>query len=85
MSSVMEELLAGSELERLKEGAIIPGLITEIRQNEVVVDVGGKSEGTIPNVEFLDVGELEIGSEIEVLLEKLEESDDPSKVNDVSL
>ena len=25
----MEELLAGSELERLKEGAIIPGLIME--------------------------------------------------------
>ena len=39
MSSVMEELLAGSDLERLKEGAIVSGLVTEIRQNEVVVDV----------------------------------------------
>ena len=68
----MEELLAGTDLERLKEGAIVAGLVTEIRQNEVVVDVGGKSEGTIPNVEFIDVGELEIGSEIEVLLERME-------------
>ena len=72
MSSVMEELLAGTDLERLKEGAIVSGLVTEIRQNEVVVDVGGKSEGTIPNVEFIDVGDLEIGIEIEVLLERLE-------------
>ncbi len=72
MSSVMEELLAGSDLERLKEGAIVSGLVTEIRQNEVVVDVGGKSEGTIPNVEFIDTGDLEIGIEIEVLLERLE-------------
>ena len=68
----MEELLAGSELDRLKEGAIVSGTITEIRQNEVVVDVGGKSEGTIPNVEFIDVGELEIGEDIEVLLERIE-------------
>ena len=72
MSSIMEELLAGSELDRLKEGAIVSGTITEIRQNEVVVDVGGKSEGTIPNVEFIDVGELEIGEDIEVLLERIE-------------
>ena len=72
MSSVMEELLAGSDLERLKEGAIVSGLVTEIRQNEVVVDVGGKSEGTIFNVEFVDTGDLEIGIEIEVLLERLE-------------
>jgi small subunit ribosomal protein S1 len=68
----MEELLAGSDLDRLKEGAIVPGTITEIRQNEVIVDVGGKSEGAIPNVEFIDVGELEIGEDIEVLLERLE-------------
>ena len=68
----MEELLAGSELDRLKEGAIVSGTITEIRQNEVVVDVGGKSEGAIPGVEFLDVGELEIGEDIEVLLERIE-------------
>jgi small subunit ribosomal protein S1 len=72
MSSIMEELLAGSELDRLKEGAIVSGTITEIRQNEVVVDVGGKSEGTIPNVEFIDIGELEIGEDIEVLLERIE-------------
>ena len=75
MSSVMQELLAQSSFDKLKEGAIVPGTITEIRQNEVVVDIGGKSEGVIPANEFIDIGELQIGSTIEVLVEKLEDRD----------
>jgi small subunit ribosomal protein S1 len=66
MSSIMQELLAQSSFDKLKEGAIVPGVITEIRQNEVVVDIGGKSEGVIPAHEFVDIGELQIGSTIEV-------------------
>ncbi|HUG11357.1 MAG TPA: 30S ribosomal protein S1 [Opitutaceae bacterium] len=73
MSSLMQELLANSSFSRLKEGAIVPGTITEIRQNEVVVDIGGKSEGVIPAHEFGDLGELQIGSQIEVLVIKLED------------
>ena len=73
MSSLMNDLLAQSSFDKLKVGAIIPGTITEIRQNEVVVDIGGKSEGLIPANEFLDIGELQIGSSIEVLVEKLED------------
>ncbi|AHF91760.1 30S ribosomal protein S1 [Opitutaceae bacterium TAV5] len=72
MSSVMQELLAESSFDNLKEGSIVPGVITEIRQNEVVVDIGGKSEGVIPANEFIDIGELQIGSTIEVYVEKLE-------------
>jgi small subunit ribosomal protein S1 len=69
----MQELLAQSSFDKLKEGAIVPGTITEIRQNEVVVDIGGKSEGVIPAGEFIDIGELQIGSQIEVLVERLED------------
>lgn len=71
MSSVMQDLLAQSSFDKLKEGGIVPGVITEIRQNEVVVDIGGKSEGVIPAHEFIDIGELQIGSTIEVMVEKL--------------
>jgi small subunit ribosomal protein S1 len=71
----MQELLAQSSFEKLKEGAIVPGIVTEIRQNEVVVDIGGKAEGIIPASEFGDLGELQIGSQIEVILEKLEDKD----------
>jgi small subunit ribosomal protein S1 len=73
MSSVMQELLAQSSFDKLKEGSIVPGVITEVRQNEVVVDIGGKSEGIVPASEFVDIGELQIGSTIEVFIEKLED------------
>ncbi len=71
----MEELLAQSRIQPLEEGTIIQGKITEIRQNEVVVDIGAKSEGTIPHSEFPDVGELQVGSQIDVFLEKREDKD----------
>jgi small subunit ribosomal protein S1 len=69
----MEELLAESKIELLKEGSVITGTIMEIRPTEVVIDFGGKAEGTIPAHEFLDLSELEIGSDIEVFLERLED------------
>ena len=59
----MQQLLDKSTLENLEEGSIIKGTIIEIRQSEVVIDIGGKSEGVIPLVEFVDPGELEIGGE----------------------
>jgi len=73
MSAVMEDLLAESKIELLKEGSVISGTIMEVRPTEVVIDFGGKAEGTIPAHEFLDPSELEIGSDIEVFLERLED------------
>ncbi len=69
----MQDLLAQSSFDKLKEGSIVSGVITEIRANEVVVDIGGKAEGVISANEFADLGELQIGSSIEVILEKLED------------
>ena len=71
----MEELLAESKIEQLKEGSVISGTVMEIRPTEVVIDFGGKAEGAIPAHEFLDLSELEIGSDIEVFLERLEDRD----------
>jgi small subunit ribosomal protein S1 len=71
----MQELLAQSTFDKLKAGSIVSGVITEIRANEVVVDIGGKAEGVIPANEFSDLGELQIGSTIEVILEKLEDKE----------
>ena len=71
----MEELLAASKIEQLKEGSVISGTVMDVRPTEVVIDFGGKAEGTIPAHEFLDLSELEIGSDIEVFLERLEDRD----------
>jgi small subunit ribosomal protein S1 len=71
----MEELLASSTIDNLKEGSIIKGTIIEIRPSEVVVDIGGKSEGIVHASEFVDMSELQVGSELEVFLEKLEDKE----------
>ncbi|MFO8027211.1 MAG: 30S ribosomal protein S1 [Opitutales bacterium] len=75
MSQLMEELLAGSTIDNLEEGSIIKGTIIEIRPTEVVVDIGGKSEGVVHASEFVDMSELQVGSELEVFLEKLEDKE----------
>jgi len=67
----MQELIAKS-LRDFKEGSIVKGRILEIRPREVLVDIGYKSEGSIPNSEFDDVSDLEVGDEVEVLLVRLE-------------
>lgn len=71
----MEELLAGSSFANLAPHQIVKGSITEIRANEVIVDIGGKSEGSINANEFMDIGELSIGDEIEVYVEKVEDKE----------
>ena len=55
-----------------REGSIVKGRILEIRPREVLVDVGYKSEGVIPLMEFDDIESLEVGDEVDVLLERLE-------------
>ncbi|MBV8586460.1 MAG: 30S ribosomal protein S1 [Verrucomicrobia bacterium] len=70
----MQELIAKS-LRDFKEGSIVKGRVLEIRPREVLVDIGYKSEGVIPISEFDDAGEVEVGDEVEVLLERLENED----------
>ena len=70
----MQELIAKS-LRDFKEGSIVKGRVLEIRPREVLVDIGYKSEGVIPASEFDNMIQIEVGDEIEVLLEKLENED----------
>jgi small subunit ribosomal protein S1 len=57
------------------EGQIVKGTITEIRENEIIVDVGFKSEGTIPVSEFREFDQITPGDIVDVFLEKLENQD----------
>ena len=49
------------------------GKIVDIRNDEVVVDIGYKSEGIISAHEFQDINEYDVGDELEVLLESVDE------------
>ena len=75
-TSEFEKLLAESQLNsELKEGTVIKGVISEIDDDVVTVDIGAKVEGRISKREFIfskDNKELEIGDTIDVYLEKIE-------------
>src|SRR5919197_1590405 len=67
----MQDVMA-KPMPDFREGSIVKGRILEIRAREVLVDIGYKSEGVIPLAEFEDVENLEVGDEVDVLLERLE-------------
>jgi small subunit ribosomal protein S1 len=72
----MEKLLAESNFGALKQHSVITATVTEIREDKfVVVDINGKSEGFIPQGEFPDMAEVQVGMQLEVYLEKLENKD----------
>ena len=70
----MEEAMKQSVM-RFAAGEIVKGTIIEVRPKEVLVDIGYKSEGTIPGVEFEDIKQVKVGDQIDVLIEKLEDKD----------
>ena len=62
-------------LKSFKENSIVGGKVLAVRSNEVVVDIGFKSEGIIPGEEFKDLAAVKVGDPIEVLIELLENDD----------
>ena len=60
---------------KLKEGEIITGVVSSIGEKHIFIDISAKSEGVIPIEEFKltkEIDKIEVGSKIEVLLEKIE-------------
>src|SRR5664280_798183 len=59
----------------VKEGELIKGKIVRIQDDNVIIDVGFKSEGSIPKSEFKEYEEIKVGREIEVVLESVEDQE----------
>lgn len=75
-NSEFEKLLAEDLKDRkFTEGSITEGVVSKIDDKFVFVDLGLKSEGTIPIEEFKltkEINEISVGKKITVFLEKLE-------------
>ncbi|MFI0347809.1 MAG: 30S ribosomal protein S1 [Chthoniobacterales bacterium] len=67
----LQQLIANS-VNNYREGSIVKGHILEKRPKEFLVDIGYKSEGIISASEFDDPEDIQVGDEVEVLLERLE-------------
>lgn len=62
-------------LKDIDEGQIVTGRVLAIANQEVVVDIGFKSEGTIPLEEFGSPPDVKIGDKVEVFLDSIENQD----------
>lgn len=69
----MLEMYDGT-IQDIKEGEIVSGTILGVSHDDVIVDVGFKSEGVIPLQEFAEHGNIVVGDKIEVFLEAMEDS-----------
>lgn len=56
-----------------KEGEIVKGKVVRVLSDSVIIDVGFKSEGTVPKDEFDDIDKVKIGQEIEVVIMSVED------------
>jgi len=62
----------------LDEGQVLNGLIVAKYQDELLVDIGGKSEGTLPVRELslaVEFKELKVGDRLEVMIHRIDDQD----------
>ncbi|MBQ5794726.1 MAG: S1 RNA-binding domain-containing protein, partial [Kiritimatiellae bacterium] len=72
-SSAMADMLACAGQEaKFKNGSIIEGTVSAIKGDDVFVDIGYKSEGSVSLGEFGEAG-VKVGDKVSVMLVKLED------------
>lgn len=72
----LEQRLYEESLKVLDEGQVLTGVIVAKYQEELLVDIGGKSEGTLPFRELslaIDPKTLKVGDKLEVMIHRIDE------------
>ncbi len=62
-------------LQDIKEGEVVEGLVMGVTHDDIIVDVGFKSEGIIPISEFPTPINVKVGEKIDVYLDAIENND----------
>lgn len=62
-------------LQDIKEGEVVSGTVMGVTRDDVIVDVGFKSEGIIPISEFPEPVNVTVGEAIDVYLDAIENND----------
>lgn len=63
--------ILGGDLASLEEGSILDGEVVGFAGDDVVIEVGLKSEGLVPREEF-EGADLKVGDKVKVLLERID-------------
>ncbi len=72
---VYEEMVSmyDATIQDIKEGEIVKGKVLGVTNDDVIIDVGFKSEGIVPINEFPTPLNMAVGDEVEVFLEQIED------------
>ncbi|HNX82142.1 MAG TPA: 30S ribosomal protein S1 [Candidatus Omnitrophota bacterium] len=65
------EALYNQSIKLIHENQIVSGRIVSVKTNDVLIDVGFKSEGLVPIAEF-NSDDLQVGKELDFLVESIE-------------
>ena len=71
-SAAMAEILATAGSSRFKNGSLVEGTVSAIKGDDVFVDIGYKSTGSIGLDEFGEGADVKIGDKVTVMLRELE-------------
>lgn len=63
-----------STIRSIREGEVVNGTVMGVTRDDIIVDVGFKSEGIIPIHEFPAPLNIKVGDDIDVYLEQIEDS-----------
>lgn len=66
--------LSENSIITIKEDELVKGKIIALTKDEVHVDIGFKSYGVVPRAELLNAETYQIGDEIDVFIERMEDS-----------
>ncbi len=81
----LEQRMYEESLKVLDEGQVLSGVVVAKYQDELLVDIGGKSEGVLPFRELslaIDPKTLKIGDEIEVMVHRKDDHDDTYQLSE---
>jgi len=67
------QALAENSVTSIKEDELVSGKVIHITKDEVHVDIGFKSHGIVPRAELLNAETLEVGDNIDVYIENIED------------
>jgi small subunit ribosomal protein S1 len=65
--------LFDTKIQTIKEDELVKGKIVQLSKDEVFVDIGFKSLGVVPRAELLNAETYQIGDEIDVYIDKMED------------
>jgi len=74
----LEQRMYEESLKVLDEGQVLTGVIVAKYQDELLVDIGGKSEGILPFRELslaIEPKELKVGDTLEVMIHRIDDQD----------